>query len=320
MKLQESHLENRDIDVAELDKFCGNSDWLMKARVLIEALPYMQKFANETFIIKYGGAAMIDPALATAFAKDVVLMKQIGINPIVVHGGGPQIDQMLERLNIQSHFVDGLRVTCAQSIEVVEMVLSGLINKDIVQKIRVAGGSAVGISGKDAGLIEARKMRYVARGDGNVNQMVDLGFVGEPVSVDPEILFFIEESESIPVIAPVCCDADGVTYNVNADMVAGALAVSLLATKMIMLTDVRGVMDKNGKIISEMTLNESESLVEAGVVRDGMLPKLMNCNRAVRSGCGAAHIIDGRIPHVLLLEIFTEYGTGTMISGGVTDE
>jgi acetylglutamate kinase len=280
--------------------------WLRAAQTISEALPYMRRFSGRTFVIKYGGHAMGDTALAENFAKDVVLLKQVGINPVVVHGGGPQIAKMLERLNIESRFVDGLRVTDEAAIEVVEMVLSGAINKQIVSTINAAGGTAVGLSGKDGKLIEARRLT-VAGTEG------DLGFVGEPDKVNIGVLQSFEESHIIPVVAPIGAGPNGETYNINADTAAGAIASAMSAAKLIMLTDVAGVLDADGELISSLTVAQTRDLLDGGAVKGGMIPKLKTCLAALQDHTDAAHILDGRVPHSLLLEIFTAHGTGTMI-------
>jgi len=284
--------------------------WLRAAQTISEALPYMRRFSGRTFVIKYGGHAMGDTSLAENFAKDVVLLKQVGINPVVVHGGGPQIAKMLERLNIESRFVDGLRVTDAAAIEVVEMVLSGTINKEIVSTINAAGGTAVGLSGKDGKLLEARRLVLPGRGD------VDLGFVGEPARVNIGVLQSFEESHIIPVVAPIGNGPEGETYNINADTAAGAIASAMSAAKLIMLTDVVGVLDEAGELISMLDAGETEALLNGDAIKGGMIPKLKTCLTALGNQCEAAHILDGRIPHSLLLEIFTAHGTGTMIVPG----
>jgi acetylglutamate kinase len=288
--------------------------WLKTAATLSEALPYMREFADETFVIKYGGHAMGDASLARKFAEDIVLLKQVGINPIVVHGGGPQIGRMLERLKIQSSFIDGLRVTDAATVEIVEMVLSGSINKQIVSEINAAGGIAVGISGKDGQLIEARKLRRTMRDpDSNIEKILDLGFVGEPVRINPTLLQEFSESNIIPVIAPIGIGENGETYNINADTAAGAIAAALAAAKLIILTDVAGVLNKDKELISELTIREAKKLMKDGIISGGMIPKIETCMHAIENDVEAAHILDGRIPHVLLLETFTKYGAGTMI-------
>ena len=288
--------------------------WLRTAATLSEALPYMREFSGETFVVKYGGHAMGDAALARQFAEDIVLLKQVGINPIVVHGGGPQIGKMLERLKIQTSFVDGLRITDSTTVEIVEMVLCGSINKQIVSEINAAGGMAVGISGKDGQLIEARKLRRTTRDpDSNIEKILDLGFVGEPVRINPTLLQEFAESDIIPVIAPIGIGASGETYNINADTAAGAIAAALAAAKLMILTDVPGVLNKNKELISELTVREIKKLMKDGVITSGMIPKVETCMHAIDNDVEAAHILDGRLPHVLLLETFTKYGAGTMI-------
>lgn len=292
-------------------------DWLYKASTLAEALPYMRQFAGETFVIKYGGSAMDGGELAAKFAHDIVLMKQVGINPVIVHGGGPQINAMLSKLKIQSSFIDGLRVTDHDTVEIVEMVLSGSINKQIVSSINAAGGSAIGLSGKDGNLIEARKLRRTKRDpDSNIEKILDLGFVGEPTMINPDILVVFEESDIIPVIAPIGIGENGETFNINADSVAGAIASALAASKLLILTDVPGVLTKEKELISELTSTEVRKLIKDGTISGGMIPKVETCIAAIEHHTEAAHILDGRVPHVLLLEIFTEHGTGTMIYNG----
>tara|TARA_A100001037_G_scaffold306144_1_gene349513 strand:+ start:8377 stop:9285 length:909 start_codon:yes stop_codon:yes gene_type:complete len=287
---------------------------LETARTLTEALPYMHRFSGQTFVIKYGGAAMGDDALQGAFASDIVLLKQVGINPVVVHGGGPQIGAMLDRLKIKSSFVDGLRVTDSATVEIVEMVLSGAINKQIVAAINDAGGTAVGLSGKDGRLITAKRLKRRSRDpDSNIERVLDLGFVGEPTKINGTVLESLAESSVIPVIAPIASGRRGETYNINADTAAGAIAGALGASKLIMLTDVPGVLDKKGELISELTPTQARRLVSGKTVSGGMIPKVETCLSALKSGCGAAHILDGRVPHTLLLEIFTEQGIGTKI-------
>ncbi len=287
---------------------------LRTAATVAEALPYMRQFAGSTFVVKYGGHAMGDGKLAAKFAQDIVLLKQIGINPVVVHGGGPQIGEMLKKLSIQSEFVDGLRVTDAATMEIAEMVLSGLINKQIVLAIREAGGRAVGISGKDGGLIEAKKLTRTKRDpDSNIERAIDLGFVGDPVKVDPYILTEFADSDFIPVVAPVGFGAHGETFNINADTAAGAIAAALKAAKLILLTDVPGVLAKDGELIGELNLEEVAALMQDGTISGGMIPKLETCVHALESGVQCAHILDGRVPHVLLVETFTAVGVGTMV-------
>ncbi len=284
------------------------------ARTLSEALPYMRQFAGQTFVIKYGGHAMGSAELAQAFARDVVLIKQVGINPIVVHGGGPQIGAMLERLKIQSSFVDGLRVTDQATVEIVEMVLSGSINKQVVTAINAAGGTAIGLSGKDGHLIQARKLRRATRDpESNIEKVLDLGFVGEPERIDTAVLEGLASADVIPVIAPIGIGADGQTYNINADTVAGAVAAALGASKLLMLTDVEGVLDGSGALLSELRPAEARALIADATVAGGMIPKVETCLAAIEAGVGAAQILDGRLAHVLILEIFTEAGVGTKI-------
>ena len=288
--------------------------WLRTAQTLAEALPYLRQFSGHTFVIKYGGHAMGDDKLARDFARDIVLIKQVGINPIVVHGGGPQIGAMLSRMNIQSEFVDGLRVTDRESVDIVEMVLAGSINKQIVTAINGEGGRAIGISGKDGRLIEARKLRRAKRDpDSNIEKILDLGFVGEPRKVNADIFRIFENSDAIPVIAPIGVGDAGETYNINADSAAGAIAEAVGASKLLMLTDIAGVMNGAGLLISQMSRDEARGLFRTGAVTGGMIPKLETCLKALDNGVGAAHVLDGRIPHVLLLELFTADGTGTKI-------
>lgn len=298
----------------ETEQHTAQKKWLDKAHTLAEALPYMRQFSGETFVIKYGGSAMGDPGLAEQFARDVVLLKQVGINPVIVHGGGPQIGKMLDRLKIQSSFIDGLRVTDLATVEIVEMVLCGSINKHIVTAINAAGGRAIGISGKDGNLIQARKIRRTKKDpDSNIEKILDLGFVGEPVLINPEILVALEEPDIIPVIAPIGVGENGETYNINADTAAGAIAAALAARKLLMLTDVPGVLSKDKKLINQLSVADARQLLKDGTISGGMIPKVETCIMAVEHHTEAAHILDGRIPHVLLLEIFTEHGAGTML-------
>jgi len=291
-----------------------NADWLHKADVLSEALPYMRRFSGKTFVIKYGGHAMGDDGLGNLFARDVVLLKQVGINPVVVHGGGPQIGKMLERLKIKSEFVDGLRVTDAATVEIVEMVLAGNINKAIVAAINAAGGTAVGLSGKDGNLIQARKLtRTQVDPDSHIERVLDLGFVGEPETINPQVLSVFARSDIIPVIAPTGSGPNGGTYNINADTVAGAVAAALGATRLLLLTDVAGVLDGNKKLIPQLSIEEAQRLIREGVISGGMIPKIETCLSAVIQGVEAAVILDGRVPHALLLEIFTSGGAGTLV-------
>ncbi len=294
--------------------FSDAKNWLRTARTITEALPFMRRYSGRTFVIKYGGHAMGDEELASIFASDIVLLKQVGIHPIVVHGGGPQIGKMLERLKIQSKFVDGLRVTDASTVEIVEMVLSGNINKQLVKVINAAGGSAIGISGKDGNLIQATKLRRTVRDENsNIEKILDLGFVGEPEQINPRILTSLEQSGMIPVIAPIGVGSGGETYNINADTVAGAIAGAIGASRLLLLTDVTGVVDKQGEIIPELSIERIGALREDGTITGGMIPKLETCTAAVENGVDAAVILDGRMPHAMLLEIFTDRGIGTLI-------
>ena len=294
--------------------FSETKHWLRTARTITEALPFMRRYAGRTFVIKYGGHAMGDAELAPLFASDIVLLKQIGIHPVVVHGGGPQIGQMLERLKIKSEFIDGLRVTDAETVEIVEMVLSGSINKQIVSAINAAGGTAIGISGKDGGLILASKLRRTRRDENsNIEKILDLGFVGEPERIDPQILTSLEQSGMIPVIAPIGIGADGETYNINADTVAGAIAAAVGASRLLLLTDVIGVLGTDGELLTDLTVERVRDLRADGTISGGMIPKLETCVEAVSKGVDAAVILDGRVPHSMLLEIFTDRGIGTLI-------
>jgi acetylglutamate kinase len=282
----------------------------LKAAVLAEALPYLRRYSGQTVLVKYGGHAMSVPGGGNAsddpFARDIVLLKQVGINPIVVHGGGPQIGQMLQRLGIKSRFVDGLRVTDAETMEVVEMVLAGTINKQLVASINAAGGCAIGLSGKDGGLIRARKLTHSGG---------DLGFVGEPERIDDSVLATFRQSNIIPVIAPVGIGVGGETYNINADTVAGAVAAAVKARRFLLLTDVPGVLDADKRLIPELTAGEARRLIADGTISGGMIPKVETCLEAVEGGVEAAVIVDGRVPHAILLELFTE-GAGTLIRRG----
>jgi len=287
---------------------------LEKARTLSEALPYMRAYTGKTFVVKYGGHAMGDPELAKLFARDIVLLKQVGINPIVVHGGGPQIGSMLERLKIKSSFIDGLRVTDSATVEVVEMVLAGSINKQVVGAINEAGGTAIGLSGKDGNLIQARKLKWKKRDpDSNIEKVIDLGFVGDPVAINSGVLEELASSDIIPVIAPLGNGPKGITYNINADTAAGAIAAAVGASRLLMLTDVKGVLDKKGDLIAEMTAMQGRTNIRNGTIKGGMIPKTETCLDAVKGGVEAAVILDGRVPHALILEIFTEHGVGTLI-------
>jgi acetylglutamate kinase len=286
-----------------------------QARILAQALPFLRRYAGATVVVKYGGHAMGDDALAETFGADIALLKQVGVNPVVVHGGGPQINDMLKRLKITSTFVDGLRVTDAAMVEVVEMVLAGTVNKQVAGLINRAGALAVGICGKDGGLIRARKLTRTVRDPGShIERALDLGYVGEPEEVDVRVIHALTGAGLIPVIAPVGVGADGQTYNINADTVAGAVAGALGATRLLMLTDVPGVLDRSGKLIAEMSVHDVRAAIEAGVISGGMIPKVETCVDAVQRGVRGAVILDGRQPHACLLELFIERGLGTMIT------
>ncbi len=287
---------------------------LAKAETLTEALPYLQRYEGATFVVKYGGHAMGDPDLAHDFAEDVVLLKAVGINPIVVHGGGPQIGAMLKTLGVESSFVDGLRVTDAETAKVAEMVLCGAINKEIVAWIGKAGGRAVGISGKDGGLVTAEKVRRTSKDpDSNIEREVDLGFVGEPKAVDTSVLETISKAGMIPVVAPIGVGADGHTYNINADTMAGAIATATGAARLFLLTDVAGVLDKDKRLLSDLSPARIAELKADGTISGGMIPKLQTCVDAVEGGVDAAVVLDGRVPHAMLIEIFTKRGAGTLV-------
>ena len=291
-----------------------DAEMLAKAETLTEALPYLQRYAGRTFVVKYGGHAMGDPNLARNFAEDVTLLKAVGINPVVVHGGGPQIGAMLKKLNVESQFVDGLRVTDTQTAEIAEMVLSGAINKEIVGWITRAGGKAIGISGKDGGLVTARKLtRRTKDPDSNIEQVLDLGFVGEPDKINTGVLETICDAGMIPVVAPIAPCIDGSTYNINADTMAGAVAAALGAARLFLLTDVTGVLDKQGNLLTDLRPADITRLQKDGTISGGMIPKLETCIHAVEAGCEAAVVLDGRVPHAMLLEIFTPEGAGTLI-------
>jgi len=285
-----------------------------KAKILSEALPFMQRYDNATVVVKYGGHAMGDPELAASFARDIVLIKQAGVNPIVVHGGGPQIGSLLDRLNIKSEFKGGLRVTDRETVEVVEMVLAGSVNKEIVAAINAQGGKAVGISGKDANLMRARRLeRHYRDPDSNIDTILDLGFVGDPVAVDPHIVDVIIHSDLIPVIAPIGVGPEGETLNINADTFAAALATALKAKRLLLLTDVEGVLDKHGGLIKSLTTAEAQVLIEDGTISGGMIPKIESCLDVIAEGVEAVVIINGKVPHAVLLELLTEHGAGTLI-------
>lgn len=290
----------------------------LKAETLVEALPYLQRYAGRTFVVKYGGHAMGDHQAQRDFAEDVVLLKAVGINPVVVHGGGPQIGSMLKRLGVESRFVDGLRVTDAETARIAEMVLAGSINKEIVSWIGRAGGRAVGISGKDARLVQAEKVGSSRDADPlqGIERHVDLGFVGEPVAVDRRIIDTLSADGIIPVIAPIGIGADGHTYNINADTMAGAIAAALGASRFFLLTDVAGVLDKQGDLLTDLDPAQVKALRDDGTISGGMIPKLETCVAAVEAGVDAAVVLDGRIRHAMLLEIFTRRGAGTLIRRG----
>jgi acetylglutamate kinase len=285
-----------------------------KAQVLIESLPYIRKFSGKTFVIKYGGAAMVEESLKDAFARDIVLLNLIGIKTVIVHGGGPKINAIMEQMGKQPRFVHGQRITDEETVDIVEMVLGGLVNKEIVQLINSHGGFAIGLSGKDGNLIRAKKkvIKKVSPETG-ASEIIDLGLVGEVESVNPKILETMDQSGFIPVIAPISAGENNQTLNINADYVAGSIAAALGAEKLILLTNVEGILDKNNKLISSLTLKKAKSLVSSGVIKGGMLPKIQACEMALKGGVKKTHIIDGRMPHALLLEIFTEEGIGTEI-------
>ncbi len=282
-----------------------------KAKTLAEALPYIQRFQNKTIVVKYGGNAMTDERLKESFARDVVLLKVVGMNPVVVHGGGPQIDDLLKRVGKKGEFVQGMRVTDAETMDVVEMVLGGQVNKDIVNLINRNGGKAVGLTGKDGSFIRARKLKV--RGAGGGDEMVDIGQVGEVESIDPAIVNLLHTEKFIPVIAPVGVGANGESYNINADLVAGKVAEILKAEKLIVLTNTPGVLDKDGKLLTGLTAKRVDELFADGTIHGGMLPKISSALDAVKNGVNSCHIIDGRVEHALLLEILTDEGVGTLI-------
>jgi len=283
----------------------------LKARVLGEALPYIQRFHGKTIVVKFGGNAMTDDALKAGFARDVALLKLVGMNPVVVHGGGPQIEQMLAKLGKKGEFVQGMRVTDRETMDVVEMVLGGTVNKEVVELINQAGGKAVGLTGQDGGFIRARKMLLPAKD--KENGRIDLGQVGEIDSIDPQVISALEQGGFIPVVAPIGTGADGTTYNINADLVAGKLAEVLRAEKLVVLTNTPGVLDKDGKLLTGLTPKKIDELVTKGVISGGMIPKIGSALDAARNGVKSVHIIDGRVPHALLLEVLTDEGVGTLI-------
>ncbi|MEO0621162.1 MAG: acetylglutamate kinase [Pseudomonadota bacterium] len=291
-------------------------DWLATARTLSEALPFLQRYDGRTVVVKFGGHAMGDAEAMASFARDIVLMKQCGVNPVVVHGGGPQINSMLERLGVKSEFAEGLRITTAETVEVVEMVLAGVINKRIVAAINGQGGRAVGLSGKDARLMVCRKAEHWMRDpDSAIERILDLGFVGEPAHVDPTVLKTFLDSDLIPVIAPIGTGEEPTeTYNINGDTAAGAIAAAMRAERLLLLTDTEGVKGADGQVLTQMTRADIEHLTEQGVIAGGMIPKTRTALAAVEGGVGATVILDGRAPHTVLLELFTEHGAGTLIS------
>jgi acetylglutamate kinase len=285
------------------------------ASVLTEALPYIQRFTGKTIVVKYGGNAMIDEELKNNFARDIVLMKLVGMHPIVVHGGGPQIGELLKKLDIKSDFVDGMRVTDSATMDVVEMVLGGLVNKEIVSLLNRNGGKAIGITGKDGDFIRARKMKVTRKTpEMQEPEIIDIGHVGEVAGMNPDIIQMLKGSDFIPVIAPIGADESGQSYNINADIVAGKVAQMVMAEKLILLTNIAGVQDKDGKVLTGLTTTQVNALIEDGTIHGGMLPKINCALDAVNSGVTSAQIIDGRVPHAVLLEVFTDEGIGTLIT------
>lgn len=285
------------------------------AKVLTEALPYIQRFIGKTIVVKFGGNAMVDPDLHESFARDVVLMKLVGMNPVVVHGGGPQIGALLEQLNISTEFIDGMRVTDSRTMDVVEMVLGGSVNKEIVSSINRNGGKAIGVTGKDGQLIRAKKLsvnRFSP--EMGASEIVDIGHVGEVDQIDTEVLNLLQNSDFIPVIAPIGVGRDGTTYNINADLVAGKIAEVMQAEKLMLLTNVSGLLDKSGGTLTGLSTVQVDSLIADGTISGGMLPKISCALDAVKGGVASAHIVDGRVPHAVLLEIFTDEGIGTLIT------
>ena len=287
------------------------TDARKKAQILAEALPYIRRFHGKTIVVKYGGNAMTDEQLKHSFARDIVLLKLVGINPVVVHGGGPQIDQMLGRVGKKGEFIQGMRVTDRETMDVVEMVLGGLVNKEIASLINQAGGRAIGLTGKDGAFIRARKLRV--SNEQQVGEMLDIGQVGEIEAIDPEVIALLESREFIPVVAPIGVGPEGDAYNINADLVAGKLAVVLRAEKLILLTNTPGVLDKDGQLLTGITPREVDALVADGTLHGGMLPKIAAALDAARSGVNAVHIIDGRVENAVLLEVLTDEGVGTLI-------
>jgi acetylglutamate kinase len=290
-----------------------SSDFLNQTSILSQALPFMQNYAGKNVTIKFGGSAMGKDKLSSSFAKDIVLLKQVGINPIVVHGGGPRIGKMLDRLKVKSSFIDGLRVTDKETMDIVEMVLSGSINKEIVMEINKEGGRAIGLSGKDALLAETKKFKK-KKSSGEVEKFLDLGFVGLPNKINTDFLKWCIKSDFIPVISPIGYGKNFETFNINADTMAGAVSASVLSERLILLTDVKGVLDKKGNLITQIKLNEVQNLIKNGTISGGMIPKIETCVEAVKNGVKAAVILDGKLEHSILLEIFTEHGVGTLIT------
>ena len=291
------------------------NEYIQKAETLLEALPYMRRFQGQTLVIKYGGAAMIEPDLKAAFARDMTLLQYLGIHPVVVHGGGPQIGNVLAKMKIPSRFVDGLRVTDESTMDVVEMVLAGKVNKEIVNLINAAGGNAVGLSGKDGRLLLAKKLQYYRPREDEPPEIIDIGLVGEVMGVNSALIRTLQDHHFIPVVAPVGVGEGGETYNINADLVAGAVAKAMGAVKLILLTDVAGVLDEEDHLVSSLTREVALNMMETGTIKGGMIPKVNCCLDAVTNGVGKAHILDGRALHAVLLEIFTDTGIGTEIVG-----
>lgn len=285
------------------------------AEILIEALPYIQRLDNKTVVIKYGGNAMVDEALKSSFAQDIVLLKQVGVNPVIVHGGGPQIGQLLERIGKESRFIDGMRVTDSETMDVVQMVLGGLVNKEIVSLINSHGGRAVGLTGKDGGLINARRLELSSNKTRQAPEIIDLGHVGEVESIDPSVVKMLDDDDFIPVIAPIGVGKNGTSYNINADLVAGKMAIVLEAEKLLLLTNTPGVLDTEGSLLTGINAAITDSLIERGIIHGGMLPKVECALDAVKSGVKTSHIIDGRVKHSVLLELLTNKGVGTLIRG-----
>ena len=292
----------------------NNNDWVKQASILSQALPFMQKYSGKNITIKYGGAAMGENNLSISFAKDIALLKQVGINPVVVHGGGPRIKLMLDRLKVKSSFVDGLRITDKETMKIVEMVLSGSINKEIVMEINKEGGRAIGLSGKDALLAETIKLEK-KESTSEIEKVLDLGFVGHPNKINNDVLKWLLDSDFIPVLSPIGYDCKSFeTYNINADTMAGSVASSVLSERLILLTDVKGVLDKSGNLLTQISVKDVQKLINNGTITGGMIPKVKTCVEAVKSGVKASVILDGRLPHSILLEMFTEHGVGTLIS------